>query len=148
MTVALSATSTIRQNFWGQIMREIKFRGLDQYDKWRYGDLTHVSCNGRGILFIADNKQHTYVKVRTETVGQYTGLRDAEGHEIYEGDIVKTYNGSISVVIWDDATHGWREMANGIKCRFAPGELAKAYTVVGNIHDNPELLEAAYDQGD
>ena len=97
-----------------------------------------------------------------ETVGQYTGLRDCkrteeypEGQMIFEGDIVRHHNGDPDAAIekgkvyWDIQSCSWRRTSNGA---FHHGIIDTykvtadcAYEVIGNIHDNPELLGGGED---
>lgn len=77
-----------------------------------------------------------------ETVGQYTGVTDINNRKIFEGDIVKSYNAAgemdgIGVVHWSDLFAGWHIAKNR---SMYSGHIA-FYEVIGNVHDNPELLE-------
>ena len=121
-------------------MREILFRGKTDKGEWVYGDLFKVFDDGS---FIHDGKCHS-VKVIPETIGQYTGLTDKNGTKIFEGDIVhisergKSVNGKI---IFENAyCGGWlvADETEKSKCSLA---MRNDVEVIGNIHDNPELLK-------
>jgi len=71
-------------------MREIKFRAKDISGRWIYGDLIHV-IDSPGIMAIRcknGNESH----VNAETIGQFTGLYDKSGEELYEGDIIRSFD--------------------------------------------------------
>ena len=84
------------------------------------------------------------VPVKTETVGQYTGLTDKNGKKIFEGDICKhrsNYSGNtvISVVTYTDGQF------LALVCENSGFELSEKLEVIGNIHDNPELVEVQHE---
>jgi uncharacterized phage protein (TIGR01671 family) len=72
-------------------MREIKFRGRNIEGEWFYGDLINSKINNTPTAFIfppdAPNSYDRYL-VNPNTVGQFTGLHDKNGKEIYEGDVL------------------------------------------------------------
>ena len=110
-------------------MREIKFRGRDVFTKeWRYGDLIHyqkVTYTGWTSRIMVDGYE-----VDENTVGQFTDLRDKNGVEIYEGDIVlNSCNGDYITIRWNKVWCGYTELYY---------DLQLAYEVVGNIYDKKE----------
>lgn len=120
-------------------MREILFRGKTESGKWVYGDLLQQD---EGVT-IADAEGHWW-PVIDETVGQYTGLMDKNGRRIFEGDIVDHYyqkgfsNRGVVVYQKENArfTHELRTMSPAFVF-FHP----EPWEVIGNIHDNTELLK-------
>lgn len=99
-----------------------------------YGEFKRLHCTG--------------IEVIPETIGQYTGLKDKDGKKIFEGDIVKIEDddgntnfsdgGIGDVVFYRGIWYVSGEVHNGLY------DLERNYyvSVIGNIHDNPELLEA------
>lgn len=120
-------------------MRTIKFRAQDiASNKWLFGDIRHHK-NDVCIFEQGGNKGE---QVKPETVGQFTGLHDKHGHEIYEGDIL-LYNGIRRTVEWNYGTFGLSMHENGFPFQAFYELLVPIVdsTVVGNIHDNPQLLK-------
>ena len=136
-------------------MRTIKFRGkcIDETTdngKWIVGSLLQDDNGIFMIVCFVDHHEQWY-RVDPDTVGQYTGMDDKNGKEIHEGDIVKT---PLLDPIFGDVISNAFDYA---PVCFANGAFAVAYhegrhkiylqdlydkvEVVGNIHDNPELME-------
>ena len=124
--------------------RKIKFRGklVDDND-WEFGDLRQKE----GKLYIFPQGELTFKHFAYEaypnTVGQYTGLKDKNGVEIYEGDIVVLRNFG-TVFVWyntNRCSFEFREyVSDGGFVDSLKDFNIDLYEVVGNIHDNPELI--------
>ena len=124
-------------------MREMKFRAKDHEGNWVYGDL-HLNHKMPHIHPFENNRTF----INTKTIGQYTGLKDKNGKEIYEGDIIGCHNPNIKHLIFFNEKQG-RFMAAldgdiendyyGV-CGLDDSRWNATKEVIGNIHDNPELI--------
>jgi uncharacterized phage protein (TIGR01671 family) len=125
-------------------MREILFRGKTQGGEWAYG--IPVVLGGRTYILSDFRYGGAYIdkKVIGETVGQFTGLKDRHGKKIFEGDIVRfshpAYDEDIvGFIDWEDNECGFVIRSNGGYAIIA--YIGEFYEIIGNAHDNPELLE-------
>lgn len=132
-------------------MREIKFRGKTQDGKWVYGDLIHSGTDTIAILELDAPCFELVVDVVPDTIGQFTGLHDKNGEEIYEGDVVVQYwgfphyrngvyydcNARIGSVVFHHSS-SFLLLSGGKLYRLLGDGLTQE--VKGNIHDNPNLL--------
>ena len=125
-------------------MRGYKFRGRDG-DDWYYGSLFVDSAGQTGI---SAPKSFWIKPVKPETVGQYTGAKDINGKESYEDDIIKFYDDRahelIGVIKWNALACRWYvDCSVSVRgCDYHPFDARYAFEIIGNIHDNPEHLEA------
>lgn len=149
-------------------MREILFRGKRvDTGEWAYGDLVHIE-NKSYISYYYESELSTFINDTIEydgisivgvapfvevdpfTVGQYTGLNDKNGNKIFEGDILKIFEGSEDngykicnvysykgVLCVDYETSEWDFNA----LAFLDSDNVFTFEVIGNIYDNPVLLE-------
>ncbi len=125
-------------------MREILFRGKGIDGNWYYGVPLVFTED-----YVCITAPHTYNKsVIPDTVGQYTGLTDKNGKKIFEGDIVKAQddifgspfcNGIIGKIVYEE-TAFFIEPQDSMESQWLFNECA-VYEIIGNIHDNPELLK-------
>ena len=134
------------------MMREIKFRGIQAFGtkagRWLYGSLVLSKPDsdiGEAYGATIQNDTHRPINVKPETVGQYTGIKDKYGVEVYESDIVSweclggTVKGAVKCDSYIFFVAGFYlsyqdnpEDAFSENCQLE---------VIGNIHQNPELLK-------
>lgn len=135
-------------------MRTIKFRGKrakgECVGEWAYGELTQHD----NLIWLEECHYFSGAYVQPDTIGQFTGCLDANGKEIYEGDIVK--HPYIDPIFWDlveskDGDGATSEVVfhDGAFCvKYGINDFIylDSFTrhghaeVVGNIYDNPELI--------
>ena len=130
-------------------MREYKFRGKDLKGEWRYGFLFYdYDCTDKYSPFI-NWKDEKYLggigeeEVEEETLGQFTGLKDKNGKEIYEGDVLQI-DIDRAYVKWNDK-YGYFQLIPIGDYYFDSDVIGEALEyleakLIGNIYDNKELL--------
>lgn len=146
-------------------MREIKFRGRNPLTKqWEYGFLITVDLSSEKLsknlsAIIKENAWYEpsegigeFKLVEPETVGQFAGLIDKNDKEIYEDDILKLKypkdlrHNTTAIIVFDEQTKSLRfKVYESTEYYVLYNHLPKYlnFEVIGNIHDNPEMLEVS-----
>lgn len=120
-------------------MREIKFRAWEpNAKKMSYRTLYQISMQGFGLP----------IESSETVIMQYTGLKDKNGNEIYEGDCFQikkvSKKGSetgIAIIVWDNSCSKYRLDDTLEDGEYNLHYFAKNQEVIGNIHENPELIK-------
>ena len=137
-------------------MREIKFEfvlkdecvGNVVFAKLRYS-LDEIVKDGISIDYIIEKVVENYpaangVEANFELIAkrQYTGRKDKNGIEIYKGDIVKDTNNNIYEIIWRKKKARYAYLCQqGSRTNMSPTDVEDGIEIIGNKHENPELLE-------
>lgn len=134
-------------------MREILFRGKGIFTgKWHYGFFgkkLNVNTSEDEFFIIestytasTDSSYFTDTDVANETIGQYTGVKDRNGKKIFEGDIIEEDEGD-GVVVYLEQFACYALEYKDVAGRLFNASLfdCRNIEIVGNIHDNPELLK-------
>ena len=129
-------------------MRDIKFRCWDTENKQmlKVQELDFEDTFYGGRLSIRADMYNDYFDIEDMILMQYTGLKDKNGKEIYEGDIIKIYaeglgGEAIGKIVYDEYDLAFvlrNEVEELSECLWYAEQQIE---VIGNIYDNPELLE-------
>lgn len=128
--------------------RKILFRGkLTSGRGWSYGNL-NIRLNDIAVITPFSGHIGIYGQVIPDTVGEYTGLNDKNGKDIFEGDIVRNRNVWVmctGVIVFKNGRFmvDWRLPCGwtGRSISFHTDYISPCNEVIGNIYDNPELLK-------
>lgn len=126
-------------------MREILFRGKSiSGNDWIYGSLVQLicECNNVKIFPINSKSVHDSVSIDLKTIGQFTGLIDKNGKQIFEGDVIHHGDASELCLVTYIESGFYSVPTSKEKHTLSLEMWLSACVVIGNIFDNPELVSA------
>ena len=121
---------------------EIKFRGRSTEDgTLQYGDLARRDDQ----YAIVTDGHATYINVDPQTISMFIGHTDKNGREIYGRDFIEDDSGRVMLVVWDQKFCSFALDSKGWAYRHFFGEAVfpTDVEIIGNLDDNPELLQSA-----
>ena len=125
-------------------MREILFRGkrIDN-GEWVSGGVLQIPEYVAICSYNDYHQWHDFIEIIPETVGQFTGLTDKNGKKIFEGDILNTSNSNCRIwyVDYKNTAFCANQGNANYSCVLDEFMQYSSVEVIGNIHDNPELLK-------
>ncbi len=117
-----------------------------------------IEIDGQMYMYIAGSENHRMIRIDPETLGQYIGRKDRNGKKVFAGDILKEYPPNKYVyttctgpfqILYYDCSFQYSERRSGKYSRpiddCEDGIEIDICEVLGNIHENPELLEELYE---
>lgn len=124
-------------------MREILFRGKRKDNgEWVEGYYSYANDgHGTELYMVGEKVTGVYYPVIPDTVGQYTGLTDENGKKIFEGDVVREYGGEYAQGFYEIDGNLIVEIPNTLANFILGSDCGCKYKIIGNIHDNPEIME-------
>lgn len=122
----------------GYLIADTEFAGKPYYHTYIVNYKSPSGCFGGDI----------FIEVIPETVGQYTGLTDKNGTKIFEGDILhRAYHPAEDLIVeWNDGSYNFLQRIHprwGYQSLCCTQNAVEHLKVIGNIHDDPELLDGA-----